>query len=230
MPAAKVASRNVKAPSADQAALARLGRQVRARLAADPAVYHVPCDKAEIYAVAEFLSAAECARIISMIDEVARPSPVYGNPEGASYRTSSSGDVDPTDSFVRMIERRICDLMGIEQSWSETFQGQRYRPGEEFQGHYDWYDTTGDAWADEMRRAGQRSWTAMVWLNDIGEGGETKFTRLGLGFPPQAGSLLMWNNMQPDGRPNLEVLHAGMPVVKGVKYVITKWFRTRKWS
>jgi prolyl 4-hydroxylase len=24
-------------------------------------------------------------------------------------------------------------------------------------------------------------------------------------------------------------MHAGMPVLKGAKYVITKWYRTRQW-
>ncbi len=226
MPAATTTS----APIADQAALVRIGAKVRARLAADPATYHVACEQAEIYSVADFLSPAECARLMAMIDQVARPSPVYDGPAGAAYRSSYSGDVDPGDSFVQMIERRICDLMGIDQRWSETFQGQRYLPEQEFQGHYDWYDTTATYWAGETRRGGQRSWTAMAWLNEVEEGGETRFTRLGIGFPPQAGTLLMWNNALPDGRPNPDVLHAGMPVVKGVKYVVTKWFRTRRWS
>ena len=33
----------------------------------------------------------------------------------------------------------------------------------------------------------------------------------------------------PDGSPNEGTMHAGMPVVKGAKYVITKWYRTRQW-
>ena len=226
MPAARTKS----APIADQASLARIGARVRARLAADPAAYQVPCEQAEIFAASDFLSAAERDRLIAMIDHVARPSPVYGGPDAANYRTSFSGDVDPGDSVVQMINRRICDLMGIEQSWSETFQGQRYQPGQEFQGHYDWYDTTADYWPGEVTRGGQRSWTAMAWLNEVEEGGETRFSRLGIGFPPQAGSLLMWNNALPDGSRNFDVLHAGMPVIKGVKYIITKWFRTRPWS
>jgi prolyl 4-hydroxylase len=216
-------------PHTDRAALAAIGRKVRARLAADPGVYHVPCDKAEIFALADFLSPAECSELIKMIDAVARPSSVFEGPAGASYRSSYSGDVDPESSFVRMIERRISDLMGIEQSWGETFQGQRYGPGQEFQGHYDWFDTSASYWQKETTVGGQRSWTAMAWLGEPEEGGETNFSRLGIGFPPQAGSLLMWNNARHDGTVNYDVLHAGMPVVRGVKYVITKWFRVRRW-
>jgi prolyl 4-hydroxylase len=29
--------------------------------------------------------------------------------------------------------------------------------------------------------------------------------------------------------PNPWTIHAGMPVVRGVKYIITKWYRTRRW-
>jgi prolyl 4-hydroxylase len=217
-------------PISDQAALKRIGARVRARLGADPGVYHVACEQAEIFVLADFLSAPECSQLISMIDQVARPSPVYDGPAAETYRSSYSGDVDPENSFVQMIERRISDLMGIEQSWGETFQGQRYLPGQEFQGHYDWFDTTADYWRKETLAGGQRSWTAMVWLNEVEEGGETCFSRLGISFPPQAGSLLMWNNALPEGSPNPDVLHAGLPVVRGMKYVITKWFRSRRWT
>lgn len=217
------------APDADKAALASIGRKVRVRLAADPGVYHVPCEQAELFALANFLSAAECSQLIGMIDEVARPSPVYDGPQGASYRSSYSGDVDPDHNIVRMIERRISDLMGIEQSWGETFQGQRYQVGQEFQGHYDWFDTSAAYWQKETRVGGQRSWTAMAWLSEPELGGETEFSRLGISFSPQVGTLLMWNNALLDGSVNYDVLHAGMPVVRGVKYVITKWFRSRRW-
>lgn len=216
---------------ADRAALKQLGRSVRERLAADAQVYALGNPRAEIYSVAKFLTPAECAHLITMIDEVARPSPVYpGGSEAQTYRTSYSGDVDPDDSFVRMIERRICDLLGIEQSWGETIQGQRYLPGQEFRAHYDAFDPAARYWADEKKRGGQRSWTAMAWLSDVEEGGATEFPRLGIAFPPQPGTLLVWNNALPGGAPNVDVIHAGLPVDRGVKYVITKWFRTRPWG
>ncbi|MEO5705817.1 MAG: hypothetical protein ABIT10_02970 [Alteraurantiacibacter sp.] len=46
----------------DQPFLRTLGKKVRERLAANPAVWRVPTDKAELYAVAEFVTAEECAR------------------------------------------------------------------------------------------------------------------------------------------------------------------------
>ncbi len=215
---------------ADQAAMAKAGERVRARLAADPAVYKMPTEGAEIYVVADFLSEPECRHLIAMIDSAAQPSRIFDPENQELYRTSYSGDVDRNDNFVRMIERRICDLMGLDESWGETVQGQRYHPGQEFKGHYDWFDTSAVYWPPEKERGGQRCWTAMAYLNDVEEGGETAFHELHFAIPPQRGTLLLWNNACPDGTPNTFTLHAGTPVVRGVKYIITKWFRTRRWG
>jgi prolyl 4-hydroxylase len=214
----------------DQTELARIGETVRQRLAADPTVYRVPVERAEIFAVAAFLSSDECSHLIAAIDEVARPSDVYHSVEQTQFRTSYSGDLDARDSFVRMIERRLGDLTGLDLAWGETIQGQRYHPGQEFRAHYDWFDIEAAYWHDERDVGGQRSWTGMVYLNDVEEGGVTEFPLLDIRIEPQAGALILWNNALPDGRPNPDVLHAALPVTRGVKYIITKWFRAREWG
>jgi prolyl 4-hydroxylase len=219
----------VEAANPDKAALARVGARVRKRLDADPSVYKVPVEGADIYAVSDFLSTGECDHLIGLIDKVARPSDVFEEVYQPNYRTSYSGDVDSRDSFVRMVERRLGDLLGLDLSWGETVQGQRYHPGQEFKEHYDWFDTDSEYWREEMRQGGQRSWTAMVYLNDVEAGGVTRFTQLGVSIAPQRGALLLWNNADRDGVPTKATSHAALPVERGVKYVITKWFRTRKW-
>ena len=218
------------APLKDRTALARLGEDVRRRLAADPAGYRVPTDRAEIWAFAEFLSRDECERFMAIVDGVARPSAVFDLTYDAGYRTSYSGDVDRADPFVRMIERRIDDLLGIDPACGESIQGQRYAVGQEFQAHLDWFWTLADYWPEQERRGGQRSWTAMAYLNEVEEGGRTEFTRVGVSIPPQPGLLLVWNNALPDGSPNWDTMHAAHPVVRGTKYVFTKWYRTRAWG
>lgn len=230
MPPAPASSRNLPVrQTPDRKALARIGESVRARLARDPSVYRVPVDRAEIFAVGDFLDARECARLIEMIDDVARPSDLTRDIEG-DYRTSYSGDVDRADPVVRAVERRFYDLLGIDDSWGETIQGQRYHRGQQFKEHCDWFDTDQSYWARESATGGQRSWTGMVYLNTVEEGGVTEFTRLGVTIPPQAGALLLWNNNLPDGTVNWDTMHAALPVVHGVKYVITKWFRSRRWG
>ena len=217
-------------PDADRDALSRLGAAVRARLDADPAVYRVPVEQAEIYAAADFLTPAECDRFIAMIDQTAVPSKVMDHGYNEIYRTSYSGEVSRTDPFVQMIERRLDDLMGIEHSWGEVIQGQRYYEGQEFKAHCDWFLTGAAYWPGEASRGGQRSWTAMIYLNDVEDGGITDFVQLGVTVPPQRGALLTWNNATRDGLVNPMTLHAAMPVTRGMKYVITKWYRTRPWG
>jgi len=214
----------------DQTALKRVGGKVRKRLAANKAVFHLPADKAELFAVGGFMGAEECARMIAMIDIVAKPSKVFDLAYGADYRTSYSGDVDPHDPFVKKISRRIDDLLGLDPGWGETIQGQRYLPGQQFQAHCDWFHPEAEYWKVEKDRGGQRSFTAMVFLNPVEGGGTTDFPYLGLSIEPKPGVLLGWNNADGDGVPNMSTLHAGTQVTAGAKYIITKWYRTRTWS
>lgn len=214
---------------ADQAALVAAGASVRARLASDPAAYRVPTDMAEIFAIGDFLSAAECQQLCTMIDDVARPSSLHEVDYASGFRTSFSGDLDPGDSFVRGIARRIDDVLGLDPAFGEHLQGQRYLPGQQFKPHNDWFYTSEKYWELERARGGQRSWTAMVYLNTVDEGGETDFTHVQIRIAPKPGVLMLWNNAHPDGRPNLDTMHAGSPVVRGSKYVITRWYRTRAW-
>jgi prolyl 4-hydroxylase len=221
----------VQAPedNPDQARLRRLGRKVRERLSALPDAYRIPTEQAEMFAVGDFFSPMECGRLMGMIDAVAKPSRAFDAAYDSGYRTSYSGDVDPHDPFVRKIQRRLDDLLGIDPSFGETIQGQRYLPGQQFQAHCDWFPGGTTYWEQEKKNGGQRSITAMAYLNPVEEGGATAFPHLGLQIEPRPGALLIWNNADPDGNPNPWTIHAGMPVVRGVKYIITKWYRSRRW-
>jgi prolyl 4-hydroxylase len=221
----------LKAPddNPDQQRLRRLGRKVRERFAGLPEAYRIPTDKAEMFAVGEFFTPEECGRLMSIIDAVAQPSRAFDATYESGYRTSYSGDVDPHDPFIRKLQRRLDDLLGIDPSYGETIQGQRYLPGQQFQAHCDWFPGDTDYWEVEKKRGGQRSITAMAYLNPVEEGGATAFPHLGLSIEPKPGALLIWNNADPEGNPNPWTIHAGMPVVRGVKYIITKWYRSRRW-
>lgn len=223
----------VPAPSAehnpDGQRLKRIGRKVRERLAANPEVYKLPTDKAEIFAVGDFLSADECARLMAIIDAVAVPSRAFDAAYASGYRTSYSGDVDPDEPFIMTLQRRIDDLLGINPAYGETIQGQRYLPGQQFKAHTDWFPVGTPYWEQEKARGGQRSFTAMAFLNTVEDGGTTDFPSIGLRIEPRPGALLIWNNADEHGVPNPWTLHAGMPVVRGVKYIITKWYRTKQW-
>lgn len=213
----------------DQDALAEVGAQVRAQLAANAAVYRVANPSVELFAVGDFLSADECETLCAMIDAVARPSSLHEVDYASGFRTSYSGDLDPRDPLVAAISQRIDALLGLDATIGEPVQGQRYLPGQQFKPHNDWFYTSEGYWPQEKARGGQRSWTVMVYLNTVEAGGATLFSALGFQIEPKRGAAVVWNNAQPNGCPNEATLHAGMPVLAGVKYIITKWYRTREW-
>lgn len=217
-------------PNPDKLALLRTGDLVRQRLNADPALYRVPVEQAEIWTRSAFLTEEECDRLVAMIDAVAFPSDVLGHGYSEVMRSSSSANLDCEDPLVQTIEQRIDDLLGLPHEWGESVQGQRYLPGQEFKEHLDTFWTLADYWKDEAIKGGQRSFTAMVYLSEVKAGGDTHFPTLRATIPPQKGVILIWNNARPDGSLNEATLHAGLPVEEGSKYIITKWYRTRPWG
>ena len=216
-------------PNNDPAKLARIGTLVASRLHANLLVQQVDHAEAQLYLYQGFLSAADCNTMIAKIDSDAVPSTLYKGTEQEGFRTSYSCHLNRWDAFISKVEARMSDVLGIDNTYAETMQGQRYQVGQEFKAHHDFFHPTQDYWAHEGRSGGQRSWTAMIFLNEPEEGGTTEFPHLGLGVRPQAGMMLIWNNVKPDGTLNYKTLHTGTPVVRGVKHVITKWYRQNNW-
>ena len=216
-------------PNNDPAKLARIGTLVASRLHANLLVQQVDHAEAQLYLYQGFLSAADCNTMIAKIDADAVPSTLYKGTEQEGFRTSYSCHLNRWDAFISKVEARMSDVLGIDNTYAETMQGQRYQVGQEFKAHHDFFHPTQDYWAHEGRSGGQRSWTAMIFLNEPEEGGTTEFPHLGLGVRPQAGMMLIWNNVKPDGTLNYKTLHTGTPVVRGVKHVITKWYRQNNW-
>ena len=214
---------------ADPRKLAWFGQVVRARLTRHPAVRRIETDMAEMFLVDGFLKRRDCREIVRVINAKAVPSTLYRGTERAGFRTSYTHHFNREDPLTRSCELYISDLLGIDDNYSETMQGQRYQKGQEFKHHFDYLQVGSDYWQHEKARGGQRTWTAMICLHEPGEGGETDFPKLGLRFQLKVGALLVWNNMTPEGRPNSKTLHAGMPVTRGIKHVITKWYRQEPW-
>jgi prolyl 4-hydroxylase len=198
-----------------------------ARLAKLPGVQRVPTRDLELFIFRGFLDAEACAAMIDRIDTRRRPSEISDDAGIENFRTSETCDLDSNDPLVGDVERRISALLGLPLDNGEPLQGQRYAPGQEFRPHTDTFNPGGYDFLLHTQRGGQRSWTAMIYLNEPEEGGATRFKTIGKTVQPEAGKLLAWNNLLPDGRPNPATLHQGMKVRRGTKYVLTKWFRER---
>ena len=229
-PVAKDAASGALDRYCDPKTLAYVGRMVRERLSTIPEVERVDVDGADIYVVPRFLTRRDCKAIVEVINRRAAPSTLYRGHERPGLRTSFTHHFDRDDPLTSDVEQYISELIGIDNIYSEPMQGQRYQVGQEYRHHFDFFPTGESYWPVEAVRGGQRSWTAMVSLSEPKEGGETDFPRLGIALRQQTGALILWNNMDPEGRPNIKTLHAGMPVKRGIKHVITKWYRQEPWN
>jgi prolyl 4-hydroxylase len=216
-------------PSPAASVRARFGAEVAARLDADPATIRAEVDGIQLYYRPDFLSPGQCDDLMRLIDSNRRPSTLLSDRENKGFRTSESCDMDRWSPQVRPIDESIAALLGLPPEHGETMQGQRYAPGQQFRAHHDYFHEGEGYWERMRESGGQRTWTAMIYLNDVEEGGATWFPQAGVRVAPKRGLLLTWNNMGPDGGPNELTLHEGMPVVEGVKYIVTKWFREGAW-
>jgi prolyl 4-hydroxylase len=190
-----------------------------------PGVQRVPARELELFVIRRFLDLATCTALAERIDVKRRPSEIADDVGIANFRTSETCDLDWHDPIVGDVDRRIAELLGLPLTASEPLQGQRYAPGQEFKPHTDTFEPGGYDYYLHTAERGQRTWTAMIYLNEPDDGGATRFKVIGKTVRPETGKLLTWNNLLPDGRPNPATVHQGMKVRRGTKYVLTKWFR-----
>jgi prolyl 4-hydroxylase len=219
-------------PAGDPGALQRMqiGAFVKTRLLQTPNAMQIPANGLDIFVVRGFLDTEMCRKVMALIDQDRVPSGLLAPTADPEFRTSESCNLRPGDPVNQAVEAKINTLMGIQPNHGETIQGQRYAVGQQFKPHHDFFHTTEAYWADQEKQGGQRTWTAMIFLNDVEQGGQTYFPQANVRVTPRAGNLLAWNNLDAYGQPNHNSLHTGMPVEAGTKYVITKWYRERPWG
>ncbi len=191
----------------------------------------IDTNKIEIYTIDNFLTKEECQNIINMsqnnfVESTVLAGDNYKSSIKPNFRSSKtcyySHLPELNKKYLNTIDDKICEEIGIEKKFSETIQIQRYGINNEFKQHRDYfYDEK------NMEIHGQRTWTFMIYLNDVKHGGATYMKYIDTRFQPKEGMALVWNNLNEDGTPNPLTLHSGEPVLSGEKYIITKWFREK---
>lgn len=203
---------------------------VRDRIMSFAGAVRMPTDGLELYVLRDFLTPSQCAELIAIIDADRIPSPVVSDDPVPAYRTSETCYLHSANPVVAEVETKLDRLTGIDPVHGELLQGQRYAVGQEFKPHHDFFHTDQLYWREQAVMGGQRTWSAMAFLNTPEAGGCTNFPAASIRITPRAGNLLVWNNMDELGSPNHASLHQGMPVDRGVKYVMTQWYRERPWG
>ncbi|MGK3735089.1 MAG: prolyl 4-hydroxylase [Bacillariaceae sp.] len=148
-----------------------------------------------------------------------------------------SGD---TNSLTKKIYQKAAKLSNIDSnlfqnfhessgahyhSIAESLQVVRYKKGEEYTPHHDFVSPSINDRYQPSRFA-----TLLIYLNDVEEGGETRFPRAvnnynaeGLEIKPKAGTAVLFYNMLEDGNFDDLSQHGGNKVLKGNKWLANLW-------
>lgn len=184
------------------------------QLSADPEVIHF----------AGILTADECNHLMQATGNAFEPSMVYDSNRQLvrdQLRTSDGATIHwlIEDPAIVALNRRIAAIGHSHYENGEALALLRYSPGQEYRPHFDF--VTG--------AENRRLQTALIYLNDDYEGGETRFVRTGLEVKGSTGDVVLFHNEGADGGPNPLSEHAGQPVTRGIKYLATRWIRESRW-
>ncbi|XP_049849811.1 uncharacterized protein LOC126320393 isoform X2 [Schistocerca gregaria] len=186
--------------------------------------------KPRIFHFHNFLDESECDQIVEIGNkESLKRSMVLGNdgkpvlnPARTSYGAFLSDH--KTAPLIKNIARRIEEWTGVPEENGEIFYLLRYRNGEEYKPHMDWFNN------DLLKQVerGQRIMTVLMYLSDVELGGETWFPKPDIKVNPKKGDALLFYNVMPTNKADELALHGSLPVMSGTKWSMTRWIRDKK--
>lgn len=154
-----------------------------------------------------------------------------GEARADPMRTSSHVTLSPRqhDHVLEALERCIGRVSGLSVLNGEFLQILRYRPGEQYRLHVDYFNESGAGAHRSLADGGQRAQTVLTWLNDDYSGGSTGFPKLQLDIKARRGDMLHFHNLGADGLGHTDTAHAGLPVMAGEKWLLSQWIRSSRY-
>ncbi len=192
-------------------------------------------DQPQVLLFDNMLSAAECEALIALAEpRLARSTVVdeqLGDARPHADRTSAGGWFQRgEDPLIQRIEARLAEVLNWPLDHGEGLQVLRYGVGGEYRAHFDYFNPTHPGSQQHLRTGGQRVGTCILYLGEVEAGGGTRFPSLGFEVRPTQGAALYFASVDAQGVEDAATLHAGVPVIEGVKYIATKWLRERRYG
>jgi prolyl 4-hydroxylase len=178
-----------------------------------------------------FLTDEECEHIKAQSASKMKRSAVVGkdfsNVE-TRIRSSSGTFFDRgADDIISRVERRVAAITNTKVENGEGLQILHYAYAQEYQPHFDFFEPQTESEHAMIAQSGNRMGTMIFYLNEPEEGGSTYFPQMKLSIHPNKGSALWFTYLGADQVPDRRSEHAGLPVIKGEKWIATKWIRER---
>jgi hypothetical protein len=186
-----------------------------------------------IRAYDKVFTAEICAWIIARGRGRLAPAQVFDSSTGGSIfhadRRNSAAEfiIADVDLVLLAVRERLAAAAGLDVANMEGPQLLHYKVGETFAPHHDYLDAEQPGYARDIAFRGQRVATCLIYLNEAFEAGETGFPELGLRHRGGTGDVLVFMNVDAEGRPDPRTLHAGLPPTAGEKFVLSQWVRNR---
>lgn len=170
-----------------------------------------------------FVSADECQHIANRAVRHLAPSTVVNPTTGLQIanpiRTSEGAVIGPAqeDLVIQAIHRRIASATRTDINQGEPFSVLRYNRTQEYRPHF-----------DAIHRAeNNRIKTVIIYLNDGYLGGRTWFPDIPLVVEPSAGDAIIFDGIDEHNIVKPASKHASEPITQGVKWVATRWIRSK---
>jgi len=178
---------------------------------------------------------AECDQLIELarvkLKRSAIVDPITGEHKVIDNRSSYGTYFTLNENdFIARLDRRIADLMHWPLENGEGLQILHYPVGGEYRPHFDYFPPDDPGSASHLARGGQRVSTLVMYLNDVEEGGQTTFPSIHLAVTPKKGAATYFEYVNATGQLDALSLHAGEPVLRGEKWIATKWMRQQRYG
>lgn len=135
-------------------------------------------------------------------------------------------DIVAADLILCLVRNRASVLTGLPVPHMEPPRIFHYALGQEIKPHYDTCRIEGTGYADTGYE-GDRIATLLIYLNDDFEGGELRFPKVDFQHKGKKGDVVYFYNLLPDGAPDRLSLHAGLPIGRNEKWVVSQWIHDR---
>ena len=189
-------------------------------------------DHPQVVLFDQMLTAEECAQLMSLAEKRLSRSTVVdeqlGEARAHEARTSAGAWFQRGEfELLARIEARLAALLHWPVDRGEGVQVLRYGVGGEYRAHFDYFNPTLPGSQRHLQSGGQRVGTCILYLDEVEAGGATRFPSLGFEVRPSRGAALYFASVDGQGVEDPATLHAGVPVIAGVKHIATKWLRQR---